>query len=120
MALICPEECKIQEPVWDEIQKILAGSSPIKKVFPFDLKQSMQNGGGPACLRLRVVLNETEKNAVHPGIWLTEKLESELKNWVTENYRDRLSFEDLADPKFLREVHQGFDRLEIILGMKIV
>ncbi len=119
MALICPEECQRTKPVWDQIQKIISGPSRIKKVFPFDLHQSMQNGGGPACLRLRVVLTDAEKAQVHSRVWLTDKLEADLQSWIVKHYRDRLAFQDLRDPKFLIEVNETFDGLEKILGFPI-
>ena len=63
MALIVPEECRESAPVWSWLEGMLAGAegttvdgtSPISQVIPVDVRQSMANGGGPACLRLRVV-----------------------------------------------------------------
>jgi succinylarginine dihydrolase len=61
--------------VWQYLQGLLTRSGgPIREVKVFDLKQSMQNGGGPACLRLRVALNETELAAVNPGVIMTPAL----------------------------------------------
>ena len=55
-----------------------------------DIRESMQNGGGPACLRLRVVLTKTEYEAMHPHVKLTEELYQQLVQWVEKHYRDRL------------------------------
>jgi succinylarginine dihydrolase len=55
MALVVPSECRESPAVWDWIEKMLAGNGPIRQVLPVDVRQSMANGGGPACLRLRVV-----------------------------------------------------------------
>ena len=55
MALIVPEECRESPSVWGWAQAMLAGNGPIRQVIPVDVRQSMANGGGPACLRLRVV-----------------------------------------------------------------
>ena len=38
--------------------------SPIAEVLTFDLRQSMRNGGGPACLRLRVPLTDDDRRAM--------------------------------------------------------
>jgi succinylarginine dihydrolase len=83
----------------------------------FDLKQSMQNGGGPACLRLRVALNERELAAVNPGVMLTPALFDELLGWVDAHYRDRLSEADLADPQLLLESRTALDELTRILKL---
>ncbi|MNH33477.1 N-succinylarginine dihydrolase [compost metagenome] len=83
----------------------------------FDLKQSMQNGGGPACLRLRVALNETELAAVNPGVIMTAPLYDTLTQWVDKHYRDRLSEADLADPQLLLECRTALDELTQILKL---
>ncbi|MFJ5295435.1 N-succinylarginine dihydrolase [Pseudomonas sp. NPDC088368] len=111
MLLIVPEECRSNERVWHYLQRLIADESPIREVKVFDLKQSMQNGGGPACLRLRVALNETELAAVNPGVIMTAPLYDTLTQWVDKHYRDRLSESDLADPQLLTECRTALDEL---------
>jgi succinylarginine dihydrolase len=111
MLLIVPEECRSNERVWNYLQRLLADDSPIREVNVFDLKQSMQNGGGPACLRLRVALNETELAAVNPGVIMTAPLYETLTRWVDKHYRDRMSDSDLADPQLLTECRTALDEL---------
>jgi succinylarginine dihydrolase len=55
MALILPTEAQANANVWGWLQEHVAGNGPIRKLVPVDVRQSMANGGGPACLRLRVV-----------------------------------------------------------------
>ncbi|WP_299328240.1 N-succinylarginine dihydrolase [Parasphingopyxis sp.] len=55
MALILPTESRDSETVWPWLEKMVAGNGPIRKLIPVDVRQSMANGGGPACLRLRVL-----------------------------------------------------------------
>ncbi|MNO85062.1 N-succinylarginine dihydrolase [compost metagenome] len=86
----------------------------------FDLKQSMQNGGGPACLRLRVALKEDELAAVNPGVIMTPALYATLTAWVEKHYRDRLSESDLADPQLLVECRTALDELTQILKLGAV
>ena len=88
-----------------------------KEVNVFDLKQSMQNGGGPACLRLRVALNETELAAVNPGVIMTAPLYDTLTQWVDKHYRDSLRETDLADPQLLLECRTALDELTQILKL---
>jgi succinylarginine dihydrolase len=83
----------------------------------FDLKQSMQNGGGPACLRLRVALTPAERGAIHARVWLDDALHSELVAWVRRHYRDRLVPADLADPALLDEGRRALDELSRLLGL---
>jgi succinylarginine dihydrolase len=53
--LIVPAEARETPSVWSWLQRHLAGNGPIRRVEVVDVRQSMANGGGPACLRLRVV-----------------------------------------------------------------
>jgi len=117
MLLIVPEECRGNERVWRYLQGLIAGANPVAEVKVFDLKQSMQNGGGPACLRLRVALNETELAAVNPGVIMTAPLYATLTEWVDNHYRDRMSETDLADPQLLLECRAALDELTQILKL---
>lgn len=120
MLLIVPQECQANEQVWRYLQSLTAGAGPINEVKVFDLKQSMRNGGGPACLRLRVALNETELAAVNPGVILTAPLYDTLTQWVERHYRDRMSESDLADPQLLNECRTALDELTQILKLGAV
>lgn len=63
MALIVPEECRESAPVWAYCKRLMASNGPIREVVPVDVRQSMANGGGPACLRLRVVCDPATVDA---------------------------------------------------------
>ena len=115
--LVVPEECRGYERVWGYLQGLLATGGAIAEVKVFDLKQSMQNGGGPACLRLRVALNEQELAAVNPGVIMSAPLYERLTQWVGQHYRDRLCEADLADPQLLLECRAALDELTRILGL---
>lgn len=118
MMLIAAQECRENPRVWECLQEIVAAhDNPIAAVEVFDLRQSMRNGGGPACLRLRVVLTEPERKAVNPGCWLTDQRYAELSGWVQRHYRDRLVLDDLADPKLLDESRTALDVLSRMLGL---
>ncbi|MCW3479142.1 N-succinylarginine dihydrolase [Neisseriaceae bacterium JH1-16] len=117
MAIVVPEECRNQPRVWAYLEKLLASNGPIAEVKVFDLKQSMQNGGGPACLRLRVALSDAEIAAVNPKVMMSDALFGQLNGWVDKHYRDRLSPDDLADPQLLVECRTALDELTVILGL---
>jgi len=117
MLLIVPEECRGNERVWQYLQRLIADDGPVAEVKVFDLKQSMQNGGGPACLRLRVALNQTELSAVNQGVIMTAPLYGTLTQWVDKHYRDRMSENDLTDPNLLLECRTALDELTQILKL---
>lgn len=117
MTLVLPEESRQHEGVWRYLNEMLAGDNPISELKVFDLRESMANGGGPACLRLRVVLNETELQAVNPAVLMNDTLFVTLNNWVDRWYRDQLTQADLADPQLLREGREALDELTRILDL---
>ncbi len=121
MTLVVPGECQERESVWRTIQDLLlAGHNPISDVVVKDVKQSMRNGGGPACLRLRVVLSAAERAALSGRVLLTEALHDELTAWVERHYRDRLAPADLADPQLAEETLAALDELTGILAIGAV
>ena len=63
MALVVPSECQESASVWSWCERMLASNGPIRHVIPVDVRQSMANGGGPACLRLRVVADPATVDA---------------------------------------------------------
>jgi succinylarginine dihydrolase len=117
MALVVPQECRENPATARYLQKLIADGGPIDELISFDLRQSMRNGGGPACLRLRVVLTEAEAAAMHQGVLLTEALHARLVAWVDKHYRDRLAPADLADPGLAIEIRSALDELATILQL---
>ncbi|MDR5897640.1 N-succinylarginine dihydrolase [Halomonas vilamensis] len=116
MSLVVPGECQADETVWRTIQDhLLAGHNPISEVIVKDVKQSMRNGGGPACLRLRVVLTEAEREALTGRVLLTNALYDDLTAWVNRHYRDRLAVDDLKDPQLAEESLTALDELTQLL-----
>jgi succinylarginine dihydrolase len=115
MLLVAPAECLEDEAVATYLRALISGEGPIRELRAFDLRQSMNNGGGPACLRLRVVMSDAERAAVAANIWLDDELHAALTAWVSRHYRDRLAPGDLADPALLDEGRQALDELSSLL-----
>lgn len=121
MMLIAPIECQENSKIKNLIENLIKSPEiPITKVQYFNLRESMRNGGGPACLRLRVVMNETELKQCHSKVFLTNKLYSELYSWIEKHYRDQLSHTDVIKPGFYEEVIATFKELERILELKLI
>lgn len=117
MALVVPGECERHAQVWATLEQLQSDpGNPISRVLVMDLNQSMRNGGGPACLRLRVVMTEAERAALTVGL-ITPPLLAELRTWVETHYRDRLTQADLADPQLLLESRTALDELTTLLGL---
>lgn len=117
MALVVPHECRENAAVADYLAGLLAGRGAIDELIEFDLRQSMRNGGGPACLRLRVALTDAEAAAMHQGVIMTEALYAQLVAWVERHYRDRIETQDLMDPQLALECAAALEELTRILGL---
>lgn len=115
--LLVPQECRENEQVWQYLQALLKAHRGIDAVEVIDLRQSMRNGGGPACLRLRVVLEPAALAACHQGVLFSDQLYAQLTGWVERHYRDRLAPSELADPALLDESRAALDELTRILQL---
>ncbi len=120
LLLVAPAECREHPAVSAYVDRLLASGGPIAEVLTFDLRQSMRNGGGPACLRLSVPLTADEQNAVGARVVLDESLAAELDAWIRRYYRDRLAPEDLGDAALLDESRRALDELTRILRLSSI
>src|ERR1700681_3246114 len=57
MLLVAPAECLEDKIVAAYLGRLTTGAGPIRELRVFDLRQSMRNGGAPACLPLSLRLN---------------------------------------------------------------
>jgi len=117
MLLVLPEEARQHPGVWHYLCSLVESGGMIDELQVFDLRESMCNGGGPACLRLRVVLNDAQQVAVNPAVMMNDQLFVTLNRWVEKYYRDRLRHEDLADPQLLLEGREALDELTQLLNL---
>jgi len=117
MAIIAPIESQEQEPARRFLERVVAEENPVKQVHYLDLRQSMHNGGGPACLRQRISLTDEERAAVKANVFYTPALHEELAGWVKTHYRESLTANDLRDPKLARESMEALDGLTRILQL---
>ncbi|WP_114195458.1 N-succinylarginine dihydrolase [Edaphovirga cremea] len=117
MTIVVPEEARQHRGVWGYLNELVESGGPINRIKVFDLRESMRNGGGPACLRLRVALTERELAAVNPQVMMNDSLFATLNEWVDKHYRDRLTLQDLGDPQLLLEGRSALDELTQILAL---
>ncbi len=115
--IVVPQECLDLPASRHYLESISAPGGPVDEVLSFDLRESMRNGGGPACLRLRVVLDDSQAAAIRANVFFSEVLHARLTDWVCRHYRDRLLLRDLADPALLHEIRQALQELETILAL---
>lgn len=121
MMILAPTEAHENERVRTALDRIVADdANPIARVEFMNLRQSMHNGGGPACLRLRVVLTDAELGAIAPGVVMTHERLARLEELVRRHYRETLTPPDLADPMVFSECVAAMRELEELLGIEVV
>ena len=117
MALLLPQESEENPRVKTFVDETLAKNNPINRVIYKNVRESMRNGGGPACLRLRVVLSDDEAKAANANFILDDARVTALEQWVRAHYRDRLTPDDLRDPALMEESFTAMQALTDLLGM---
>ncbi len=118
LTLIAPTEVRENNKTAAYVAELIAqADAPIGQVEFVEVRESMRNGGGPACLRLRVVMTTEERAAASQGFFLTDALADRLEAWVRKHYREELTPADLGDPTLVSEVHTALDELAGILPL---
>ena len=115
MALIVPEECRESASVWAYCEGLMASNGPIREVIPVDVRQSMANGGGPACLRLRVVCDPA---SVDPRFMLDDAKADQLENVIAKTWPEQIDPSDLGSPELTKSVVGARYALLDALGLK--
>jgi succinylarginine dihydrolase len=101
MALILPSEAQDNARVWGWLSEMVAGNGPIRKLVPVDVRQSMANGGGPACLRLRVVADPA---TVDPRFIANEAKLDQIASVVAAYWPESIVPDQLGDASLMDQV----------------
>lgn len=104
MALILPTEAQSNARVWSWLEEHVAGNGPIRRLVPVDVRQSMANGGGPACLRLRVV---AEPATVDHRFIADEAKLDRMAAVIAEHWPESIAPDQLGDPKLVKQVQEA-------------
>jgi succinylarginine dihydrolase len=114
MALVVPLKCVDSDAVSSWLQTMLAGNGPIRRVLPVDVRESMANGGGPACLRLRVV---AEPSTIDQRFLLDEQKADRIEKVIERAWPDQIDPGDLGREILAREVIDARLTLLAALGL---
>lgn len=117
MSLVAPAESRDSTACREFLERVVSDDNPVESVHWVDVNASMNNGGGPACLRLRVPMTDAERSAVTARVFFDAELDRDLTAWVSRHYRDRLEPKDLADPSLLDESRTALEDLSRLLQL---
>ncbi len=99
--LIVPEESRADPTVWRWLEQHRAGNGPIRRVEVVDVRESMANGGGPACLRLRVVCDPA---TVDPRFLVDHARLDRIAAVVEAHWPDTIAADAIADPALVARI----------------
>jgi succinylarginine dihydrolase len=118
LTLVAPTEVRENNRTAAVVQeKTSRAGAVIARVEYVEVRESMRNGGGPACLRLRIAMTAEERAAAAQGFFLDDALAEKLEAWVRAHYREELAPPDLADPTLVDETRRALDELTRILPL---
>jgi succinylarginine dihydrolase len=117
MVIVAPEDSREDAHARAFLERVVASGGPVQAVHYMDVRQSMNNGGGPACLRLRVPLTDAEASTIDAHVVLDDALYAVLGAWIDRHYRDRLTPADLSDPALAREGMRALDELTALMRL---
>jgi len=117
MTILAPQESRDDPRARAYLERVAGSGGLVRNVRYLDLRDSMENGGGPACLRQRIVLSDAERSAIAARVFWDDELGAELEKWIGRHYRDRVSGDDLRDPKLHRKSLAALDELTKILRL---
>lgn len=101
MALILPSEAQSNSRVWRWLSEMVEGNGPIRELVPVDVRQSMANGGGPACLRLRVVADPATVDA---RFLADEGKLDRISEVIAAHWPEEIAPDQLTDPALVEQV----------------
>ena len=104
MALILPAEARDTPSVWNWLERHVAGNGPIRRLAIVDVRQSMANGGGPACLRLRVVADPSH---VDPRFLVDSAKLDRIAAVIETHWPERIAQDQIGDSALIARIEQA-------------
>jgi succinylarginine dihydrolase len=104
MALVLPGEARANLRVWGWLQEHVAGNGPIRRLEVVDVRESMANGGGPACLRLRVVADPA---TIDPRFLVDEAKLDRIAGIVEQHWPEAIDPAAIADPALIGRIERA-------------
>ncbi|HWK35808.1 N-succinylarginine dihydrolase, partial [Sphingomonas sp.] len=114
MALVVPSEARDTPSVWAWLTEHVAGNGPIRRIEVVDVRESMANGGGPACLRLRVVADPA---TVDPRFLVDDARLDTIAAVIAEHWPEAIPHDQIADPALIARIERARDALVTALGL---
>jgi succinylarginine dihydrolase len=114
MVLVAPGECGETPTVWSWLERNVSGNGPIRGVEIVDVRQSMANGGGPACLRLRVVADPA---TIDPRFLVDPAMLDTIGEVIERHWPEEIHSDALQDPALIRDCEAARSAMLEVLNL---
>jgi len=98
MALVVPTETRNNAAAWGWLQEMVAAGGPITRIEVVEVRESMRNGGGPACLRLRLTVDENAYAAIDRRFLFDDSAADKIATVIERTWPDAIAPDDLGEP----------------------
>ncbi len=102
--LVVPGETRDNPRVWNWLESHLSGNGPIRAVEVVDVRESMANGGGPACLRLRVVADPA---TIDPRFMADAARLDRIAAVVEAHWPEAIAVEAIGEPALVARIENA-------------
>ncbi|MCC2975747.1 N-succinylarginine dihydrolase [Sphingomonas sp. PL-96] len=114
-ALVLPEEARATPSVWNWLQEHVAGNGPIRQLEVVDVRESMANGGGPACLRLRVVADPA---TIDPRFLVDAAKLDRIAEVVTRHWPETIAHDAIGGAALMEQIEAA--RVALLKALDLV
>ena len=116
MTLVLPAEARDNVDVWGWLSELVTTAGPITRLEIVDVRESMRNGGGPACLRLRVQVDADAFAAIDRRFLLDEAICDRIETVIAAEWPEEIAPDDLGDPHLWEQCTRARAELTAALG----
>lgn len=117
MTMLCPEQVREIPATQNLAQTLPSQVGPLDACEFVDLRESMNNGGGPACVRLRAPLTEAQWLSLPEKVRWSENAADELCEAIERHYPETLAFADLVNVDLIEQSQRAVNAIERVLGL---
>ncbi len=102
--LVLPQEARANAAVWRWLEEHVASNGPIRRLEVVDVRESMTNGGGPACLRLRVVCDPA---TVDPRFLVDHAKLDRIATVISAHWPEAIDPADFGNPSLIAQIEHA-------------
>lgn len=118
ITILCPEQVRETPTALRTLESLIDREGPIVLCEFVELRESMNNGGGPACLRLRVPMSEVQWQQLPENFRFSEAIADKICKVIDTTYPTKLELADLTSLDLVQQAKRALEELHRVVGFK--